>query len=228
MSIAEHTTELRPGQRLTRTEFLRRWESRPDVKFAELIDGVVYMPSPQTTDHGTREFDINGLLWTYVAHTPGCEGGNQSTWLMLQSAPQPDAYLWISPQCGGQSGIRGQYHTGAPELISETCFSSADYDLGVKKRLYETAGVQEYVAVIIEDKEVRWHRLVKGAYQLRQPTSKGVFRSEVFPGLWVDERALWKRDAAGLLATLERGLKSPEHRAFVKALAARKAQPKRQ
>jgi len=38
---------LRAGQRLTVKEFLRRWEAMPEVKFAELINGVVYMPSPQ-------------------------------------------------------------------------------------------------------------------------------------------------------------------------------------
>ncbi len=42
MSIAERMRPpLRPGQRLTVREFLRRWESMPAVKFAELIDGVV-------------------------------------------------------------------------------------------------------------------------------------------------------------------------------------------
>src|SRR5947208_98717 len=126
MSIVEQLPELRPGQRLSRAEFLRRWEAMPDLKFAELIDGVVYMPSPQTSDHGVEEFDITGLLWNYVAHTPGCCGGNQSTWLMLRSAPQPDAFLWILPEYGGQSGIRRKYHAGAPELISETCYSSAE------------------------------------------------------------------------------------------------------
>ena len=35
---------LREGDRLTREEFLRRWEAMPDLKWAELIDGIVYMP----------------------------------------------------------------------------------------------------------------------------------------------------------------------------------------
>jgi hypothetical protein len=223
MSIDERAIQpLRAGQRLTVEEFLRRWEAMPELKFAELIDGVVYMPSPQTSDHGRAEIRVDTWLGTYVANTPGCDGGTQSTWLMLQSAPQPDSYLWVRPEYGGQSATQGKYHTGAPELAAEICFTSAAYDLGVKKALYQRAGVREYVAILMEEEEIRWHRLVKGAYQLCRPTSKGVFRSRVFPVLWLDGPALWKYDVARLLQTLGRGLRSAEHAAFVKKLAARK------
>jgi Uma2 family endonuclease len=223
MSIAEHPTEsLRAGQRLTREEFLRRWEEMPDVKFAELINGVVYLPSPQTSDHGRLEFKVDTWLGTYTAHTPGCDGGSQATWLMMQSAPQPDSYLWILPEYGGQSTIQGKYHIGAPELAAEICLSSAAYDLGAKKTLYQKAQVQEYVAILVEEEEIRWHRLTRGVYKLCAPTAKGIFRSRVFRGLWLDGPALWRHDLGRILQTLQRGLESAEHRAFVKALAARK------
>ncbi len=124
---------------------------------------------------------------------------------MLQSAPQPDTYLWILPEFGGQSTIEEKYHVGAPELAAEICLTSAAYDLGVKKTLYQSAGVREYVAVLIEDREVRWHRLVNGEYKRCRPTSDGVFRSKAFPGLWLDAPALWSLDLARLLHTLERG-----------------------
>jgi hypothetical protein len=223
MSVADRATErLYAGQRLTREEFLRRWKAKPEVKFAELINGVVYMPSPQTSDHGSTDFEVTAWLATYRAFTPGCMGGSQSTWLMLQSAPQPDSYLWILPEYGGQSRIQGKYHIGAPELAAEICLTSAAYDLGVKKTLYQKARVREYIAFLVEEEEIRWHQLVKGVYQLCRPTSKGIYRSKVFPGLWLDMPALWKHDLACVLQTLQRGLDSAEHAAYVKALAARK------
>lgn len=37
---------LEPGDQLTRPEFERRYQAMPDCKKAELIDGVVYLPSP--------------------------------------------------------------------------------------------------------------------------------------------------------------------------------------
>jgi hypothetical protein len=139
---------------------------------------------------------------------------------MLLSAPQPDSYLWILPRCGGQSRIQGKYHIGAPELAAEICYSNSVYDLGVKKALYEEAGVQEYVAFLVEEEEVRWHRLINGAYELCPSTSRGIFRSTVFPGLWLDATALWKQDLVRVLKALQRGLDSAEHKAFVKKLAA--------
>ena len=223
MSTARSTRPpLFPGQRLTVAEFMRRWEALPELKFAELIDGVVYMPSPLSSEHGLIDGYVGTWLGVYAAYTPGCKAGEQGTWLMSRSAPQPDHYLWVAPEYGGQSGVRGKYHSGAPELAAEVCLSSTAYDLGVKKKLYGQAGVQEYVAVIVKTKEVRWHRLVDGHYQLRPPGARGVYRSEVFPGLWLNAPALWKDDMARVLATLRRGQKSPAHAAFVKVLARRK------
>jgi Uma2 family endonuclease len=214
---------LRRGQRLTVQEFLRRWEAMPQLKFAELIDGVVYMPSPVTADHGQEDLNISTWLGTYVAYTPGCRGGSQATWLMLDSAPQPDSDLWVPPECGGQSAIQGMYHIVAPELAAEICLSSAAYDLGVKKDLYQTAGVREYVAILVEEEEVRWHRLVDGQFPLCRPDARGIFRSEEFPGRWLDASALWKQDLPRLLRTLERELKSRAHAAFIRKLASRKS-----
>src|SRR4051812_38376117 len=42
----ESVPPLQMGDNLTREEFLRRWEEHPEVKKAELIGGIVYMPSP--------------------------------------------------------------------------------------------------------------------------------------------------------------------------------------
>ncbi len=41
-------------------------------------------------------------------------------------------------------------------------------------------------------------------------TCNGVQENEVFPGLWLDTQAFWKRDLVGLLATHKRGLASKD------------------
>ena len=38
------------GERMDSAEFLRRWDALPDVKNAELIEGVVFVPSPVSLD----------------------------------------------------------------------------------------------------------------------------------------------------------------------------------
>lgn len=77
---ADHVPELRAGDRLTRAEFERRYAAMPHVKKAELIEGVVYLPSPVTQeDHGAPHFDVITWLGVYRAGTPGVEGGDNAT-----------------------------------------------------------------------------------------------------------------------------------------------------
>ena len=180
------------------------------------------MPSPVGTPHGSRDNTVAFCLGYYEACTPGCEAINNSTCLMLEDAPQPDVALRILPEYGGQSGQQGPLLLGAPELVAEVCGSSASYDLGPKLRLYRDAGVPEYVAVLVDEPRVIWHELVGGEYTVRKPDADGILRSRVFPGLWLDPRALLDGNKARLLDVLNQGLKSPEHEAFVRALAARK------
>ena len=136
--------------------------------------------------------------------------------------PQPDEYLRILPEFGGRSRNEGLYVGGSPELITEICVSSADYDLHEKLDLYERSGVLEYVAILMREQEIRWHRLSLKGYKLVAPDPKMIWKSKVFPGLWLDGKAMLANDAAKVLATLNKGLRSPEHAAFVKKLARRK------
>lgn len=220
-TVEEAITPLVPGERLTRDEFLRRYEAMPHVKKAELIGGIVYMSSPVSRDHGTRDGRLSTCLGVYAAHTPGCEMAINSTWLMLDDVPQPDADLRILPEYGGASTLQGKYAAGAPELIAETSLSRANIDLGEKLELYRSAGVREYVVLLVAHQELRWHRLVDEAYQLLPVPADGILRSHVFPGLWLDVAALLSGDMARVLNVLDQGLQSAEHAEFVVRLAQR-------
>lgn len=213
---------LQAGDKLTSEEFLRRWEQHPEIKFAELIGGIVYMPSPLTRLHSVSDHLVSAWLCTYQAHTPGTESaGNVTTLLGYDDTPQPDDYLRVLPEFGGQSRNEGKYVGGASELLVEVCVSSASYDLNQKLNLYEKAGVPEYLAVLMREQEIRWHRFTSKGYHLLRPTG-GIWKSKVFPGLWLDGDALLAHDSAKVLATLQKGLQSAEHAAFVKKLAKRK------
>ena len=61
---------LENGARLTSREFLRRYEATPEVKKAELIEGIVYMPPPISADHSESDSLIQTWLGTYAAMTP--------------------------------------------------------------------------------------------------------------------------------------------------------------
>lgn len=223
MATARHDTlhdvePLIPGDFLSRDEFLRRWESMPDAKRAELIRGVVYMPSPLSRPHAVMESNVSGWLAVYRAATPGCESGNNATWLMGEDAPQPDLCLYVLPEFGGRVSMRGDLLEGAPEFLAEVCLTSASYDLHQKLELYQEAGVQEYLAVLVRRREVRWHRLVEGRFEIEPVPEDGVHRSVVFPGLWLDTKALVAGNLATVLAVLHAGTSASEHETFLKQL----------
>lgn len=222
LAPAVTTTELVTGERMTVEEFLRCWEELPDLKNAELIDGVVHVASPVSREHGSIDTLIHWWLAHYAHATPGCHAGNNSTWLMLDSAPQPDAFLRILPAHGGQSGDDRLYCTGAPELAVEICLTSTEVDFGPKRKLYQRAGVQEYITIELFRKRLVWHVLQDGVYFYQEYPPDGILRSLVFPGLWLDVAAFWVEDGAKMLAALNTGLSSEDHQKFVERLAAAK------
>ncbi len=208
---------LENGDRLTRDEFMRRYEAMPEVKKAELIEGVVYVPSPiRQTDHGEPHARLMGWLFVYVARTTGVELGDNSTVLMnLESAPQPDCVLFIQSEFGGKVVIdEDGYITGAPDLVAEVAASSVSYDLHDKLKAYERSGVREYIVWRVGDREIDWFVLQDGRYDKLFPWPDGTLQSTIFPGLWLDPAALLSGDLANVLATVEAGLSSPERAEF--------------
>ena len=69
------------------------------------------------------------------------------------------------------------------------------------------------------DSRIHWFALEQGDYVELKPRSDGVIRSRIFPGLWLDIRALVAGDEDKVSRVLEKGLKSAEHASFVKRLA---------
>jgi Uma2 family endonuclease len=222
-TVAQELPPLIAGDHLSRDEFLRRWEAMPQIKRAELIRGVVYMPSPVSPEHGSMELNVGFWLGYYKMLTPGCEGGNNTTWLMLDDeSPQLDISLWVLPEYGGRARLRGGLLQGAPEFLSEVCRTSTAFDLHQKLEVYQEAGVQEYLAVLMFEQEVRWHRLSRRRFRVVPAPADGIYRSTIFPGLWLDSAALLGNDLVRVVAVLNEGLASPEHAAFVKKLALRR------
>ena len=213
------TPPLREGDLLSREEFMRRWEAMPDLYFAELIDGIVHMASPLSNPHSQSQLRLGKWLLDYADATPGCEAGSSGTWLMSKdSVPQPDLALRILEEHGGQSRLEGEYPAGAPELIVEVSHTTSVRDSGVKLRLYERSGVCEYLIVLTKKKQVIWRELENGKYREIVAGPDGILRSRVFPGLWLDEAALWKRDIPRLAAVAQQGVASVEHAEFVRKL----------
>jgi hypothetical protein len=213
---------LHNGDRLSQVEFHRRYEAYPeDVKF-ELIGGVVYMASPLKRPHGTSDFKLGGPFILYEAATPGVEGAHNMTAILGEkSEPQPDLMLRLIEECGGQSRYNDEdYLVGAPELIAEVAHSSKAIDMNRKRQDYLAAGVQEYVVFCVEEQELHWFHFP--SKRKLKPDRNGVWKSQIFPGLWINGPALIAGDLASLIATAQQGLTTAEHAEFVRRLDERR------
>ena len=217
---------LKTGDRLLRAEFERRYEAHPEIKQAELIEGVVYVASPVFyPQHGRPHFDLITWLGGYRIATLGIEGGDNAT-LRLddENEPQPDILLRLDSKFGGRSRIaEDNYLEGSPELIVEVAATSVAHDLQRKKQVYARHGVPEYLVAEANNQLFHWFTLHQGVYHLLLPDDRGILRSRVFPGLWLQPEAFWVGDMATVLAVLQEGLASSEHAAFVTHLRARQS-----
>jgi Uma2 family endonuclease len=185
---------------------------------AELIGGVVYMPSPVKRVHCTQTSLLVIWVGLYMEATPGVEVmDNGTTVLADDSEPQPDVALRVIH--GGQTHENANgYVAGCPEMVCEVANSSVSYDMHAKRFDYERYGAQEYVVAILRDPRVAWFARNGDHLVEVPPDADGIYRSRAYPGLWLDPSALMAGDLRKLLEVLRRGIATPEHAAFAAAL----------
>jgi Uma2 family endonuclease len=196
---------LENGDRLTREEFHRRYQMRPDIRKAELVRGVVYVASPTRLGAHADPHSLVALwLRAYEATTPGVRVGVEGTvYLADDDEVQPDAFMfWLPPRGSRARETADDYVEGAPDLVVEIAASSASYDLHDKKEAYRRAGVREYVPWRVLDGAIDWFRLQDGAFIPVAPDANGIIESAVFPGLRLGVAAMLAGDTAAVLAAL--------------------------
>ncbi len=202
-TATETRVSLESGDHLTREEFHRRYSERPDIKRAELVEGVVYVGSRVRFDrHGQPHGLVVAWLFTYAAGVPGLLVGNNATvFLDGRNEYQPDAFLWRAEPGGPQLSPDG-YIEGAPRLVVEVAASSVSYDLHEKKEAYRRNGVREYLVWRTIDGALDWFELRDGEYVLRESDAEGMIESVQFSGLRLHVPSLLSGDAAGVLAAV--------------------------
>ncbi len=214
---------LENGDRLTRQEFERRYHAMPEVKKAELIEGVVYMASPlRFTTHAKPHGHLITWLGLYEIATPQLQMGIEPTLrLDIDNEVQPDGVLLINAESGGRSTLSDDgYLEGSPELVVEIAASSAAIDLGDKKRAYRRSGIQEYIVWQVFNQKIDWFSLQDGDYISLMPNQQGTICSLVFPELRLDVAAMLQGNMQQVLAVLQAGINSAEHQTFVRQLIA--------
>ena len=187
-ATAIRQTLLENGAVMGREEFHRLYEQCEELRKVELIEGIVYMPSPvKFEQHGQTSTLMIGWLLAYQIFHPGEVAVADGTSVMLddRNEPIPDAMLFRLRPDRFEDG----YVSGAPELVVEVANSSLSRDLNQKKEAYRRNGVLEYIVWRVRDEAIDWFQLRNGDYELRTPDATGVIESEVFPGLRLDVAA---------------------------------------
>lgn len=183
------------------------------------------MSSPMKLPHSQTNVLLVQWLAEYAQATPGTAALSGATHILgPKSEPEPDGTLLVLPEFGGQARFdENQYLHGAPEWVGEIGDSSESIDLHSKKVDYEQAGVREYMVAALQSSEVCWFVRRRGKFRSLPAGEDGVFRSVVFPGLWLNAAALLENHGKRLLKVLRLGLASAEHSDFVAKLSARKS-----
>jgi Uma2 family endonuclease len=180
---------------------------RDDQK-ADLIDGVIYMASPENVDAN----DLAGWLYAVMRIYAGKRKlgrvfiSRVACRLDDKNAPEPDVFFVSAKHLGRirRGGVDGPADL-AIEVVSP---ESVERDYFKKRRQYQRFQIPEYWIVDEEEQKVTLLRLnAKGRYR-EVPARKGVYHSQVLEGFWLDPRWLWQDPRPDELDILQQLLKS--------------------
>ena len=162
-----------------------------DKQKADLIDGVIYMASPDNTEAYRLNRWLIGLLEDFVLERDLGEmfGFRIAFRLDDTNSPEPDiAFVQKSRLSLVKRGFIDGFPDVAIEIVSP---ESIERDYKKKRRQYEKFGVREYWIIDEMEETVTLLRLnSKGKYQEVRPRS-GVYHSDVIAGFWLDPTWLW-------------------------------------
>ena len=179
---------------------------REDQK-ADLIDGVIYLASPDPTDVSLVEGWFRALLTCYVSHRQlGLVLGPRAVFRIAPTiALEPDI-AFLNRQ--REKLIQNGYVDGQPDFAIEAgSAASARYDYDEKLDLYERVGIREYWLLDEMAQAVLALRAEQGEFR-RIRSKKGVIASQTLPGFWIKTDWLWQRPQPDLLACLNEIMES--------------------
>jgi Uma2 family endonuclease len=166
----------------------------PDGQKADLIDGVIYMASPDSMRNDQLGGFIRFLLqgYTRIKRLGRVFGSRFAFEVSDLRAPEPDVAFVSTERL---HLLRNNKMIGGPDVAVEIVSpASRQRDYFEKKLLYEAAGVSEYWIIDPLQSRAEFHRLEEGAYQLVTLRENRIFRSQAIEGLWLDLEWLFAED----------------------------------
>lgn len=159
-----------------------------DGQKADLLDGVIYMASPDSRRANELTSFLDGLLRMFIS-AKGIGGEvyvNRFAFRITDlRAPEPDV-AYVSEK--RMHLVRDGAMDGGPDVAVEVVSrDSCERDYVHKRRIYEEAGVAEYWIVDPIQRRVEFLRLGEdGRYDLSRLEGNCIFRSRSIPGFWLN------------------------------------------
>ncbi len=177
------------AERMTAKDFFRR---APEDRKAELIDGVLIMPSPPSDQHERLQIFLLRLIGEYAERFDLGEvrGSRTAVELAEDQAPEPDI-LFVAKERAGI--IRDEGVFGSPNLVVEVLSAStAANDRGAKFRAYEHAGVGElWLIDPYGPAGTEFYQRQGTTLKPVMPDADGVVHSTTLPGMKLRLAWLW-------------------------------------
>jgi Uma2 family endonuclease len=165
----------------------------PEDQKADLIDGVIYMASPENTDANKLFLWLAGLIGDFVEERDLGEvfGSRVAFRLGEKQGPEPDVAFVRKDRL---HLVQRGFVDGPPDLAVEIVSpDSVERDYEKKREQYRKARVPEYWIVDEIEERVTVLRLTSvGAYREVRPR-KGVLHSQALPGFWLRPEWLWQQ-----------------------------------
>jgi|KBSSwiStaDraftv2_1062776.scaffolds.fasta_scaffold509692_2 Uma2 family endonuclease len=158
-----------------------------DGRKADLIDGVIYMASPDTKLNTTLNIFLTYLVegFTAARNIGGFTFSNRYACRITDlRAPEPDVG-YVRPE--RIHLVHENEMDGGPDIAVEIVSrDSRTRDYVEKRELYRSAGVQEYWIVDPVQQRIEFLTLRDERYEFMPLKNNRVFRSEVIPGFWLN------------------------------------------
>jgi Uma2 family endonuclease len=161
-----------------------------DGQKGDLIDGVVYMASPDNTDNADLQSWLNALLHEFcnIYRLGKVYGSRVAYKLNNKNSPEPDVSFVAKAR---SQDIERGYVLGPPDLAVEIVSPDSVFrDYHIKRDLYERFGVKEYWIIDPDEKKAQFLMLKNGRFTEAKVT-KHQWRSKVLKGLTIDVRWFW-------------------------------------
>jgi Uma2 family endonuclease len=174
---------------ITFDEFL---DLSPDGEKADLLDGVIYVASPDNTVAADLNGWLYSLLYTYVEVMDLGKAYVSRVAFRIGPKQGPEPDIGFVPKELEFTRRRG-YIDGPPALAVEIVSpDSVSRDYIQKRAIYEKAGVREYWIIDPDAKRTTFLRLREGRFKTVTPAGH-IFHSQVLPGFFLDVRWLWRK-----------------------------------